>query len=147
MPEEISLRPATQEDVEFLFSLLKAALGPYVEQTYGPWSEDEQRARFFEFKKLDAHQIVELGGHPVGCLHVEWVPGEVKLHRVFLMPESQNCGIGSQLVRQVLSEAKSANLPVRLRVFRVNPAQRLWQRLGFVVTEETETHILMEHTA
>jgi hypothetical protein len=36
--EEITLRVAKPEDIEFLFSLLKAALGPYVEQTYGAWA-------------------------------------------------------------------------------------------------------------
>jgi GNAT superfamily N-acetyltransferase len=90
---------------------------------------------------------VESAGQPIGCLNVEWLPGEVKLKRVFLLPVFQNRGIGSRLVRQVLSEAKSTGLPVRLRVFKVNPAQRLWQRLGFVVSGETDSHILMEHAA
>jgi phosphoribosyl 1,2-cyclic phosphodiesterase len=46
---------------------------------------------------------------------------------------------------ELLAEARTAGLPVRLRVFRVNPAQRLYRRLGFVVTGETETHVQMEH--
>jgi GNAT superfamily N-acetyltransferase len=145
--EEISLRIATAKDLEFLYSLLKAALGPYVEQTYGPWHEEEQRDRFFEFTKPEAHQIVESDGQPIGCLNIEWLPDEVKLKRVFLLPAFQKRGIGSRLVRQVLSEAKLAGLPVRLRVFKVNPAQRLWQRLGFRVSGETDSHILMEHAA
>ena len=42
---------------------------------------------------------------------------------------------------------RAAGLPVRLRVFRVNPASRLYERLGFVATGETDTHVLMEHGA
>jgi GNAT superfamily N-acetyltransferase len=145
--EGITVRPAKQEDREFLFMLLKAALRSYIEQTYGPWDESEQRARFLESTKPEAHQIVEAGGQPIGCLNVKWLPGVVKLNRVFLLPAFQGRGIGSRLVRQVLSEAKLAHLPVRLRVFKVNPAKRLWQRLGFVVTGETDTHFLMEHAA
>ena len=90
---------------------------------------------------------MESRGQPIGCLNVEWLSGEVKLKRVFLLPAFQKRGIGSQLVRQVLSEATLAGLPVRLRGFRVNPAQRLWQRLGFVVSGETDSHILMEYAA
>lgn len=133
--------------MEFLFALLKAALGPYIEQTYGPWNEAEQRSRFFQTTRPRDHKIVKLGDRPIGCLNVEWLPGEVKLNRVFLLPGFQRQGIGSRLVLQLLSEAKSAGLPVRLRVFKVNPARRLWLRLGFVVTGETETHVLMENVA
>jgi len=105
---EIILRVAAKADLEFLFSLLRASLGPYVEQTYGPWRDDEQRARFFASTDPATHQMIELDGRPVGCLALRW-------------------------------------LPVRLRVFRVNPARRFYERLGFVTTGETETHVLMEH--
>ena len=75
------------------------------------------------------------------------LPDEVRLDRVFLLPECQNRGIGTRLVRDVLAEARAAGLPVRLRVFRVNPARRLYERLGFVATGETDTHALMERAA
>ena len=38
-------------------------------------------------------------------------------------------------------------LPVRLRVFEVNPARRFYERLGFRVVGQTDTHTLMEWTA
>lgn len=142
---EITLRIARSEDLEFLFSLLKAALGPYIERTYGAWHEAEQHERFITGTRPETHEVVELAGEAVGCLAVEWLPDQVKLNRVFLLPGVQGRGIGTQLVRQVLAQARASHLPVRLRVFKVNPAQRLWQRLGFIVVGETETHWLMEH--
>jgi hypothetical protein len=45
MTGELTLRVAAREDLEFLFSLLRVSLGPYVEQTFGPWQDEEQRAR------------------------------------------------------------------------------------------------------
>ena len=145
--EAFTLRSARPDDVEFLFSLLKAALGPYIEQAYGAWHEEEQHRRFIADLRLQNYQVVEIAGQPVGCLAVEWLPDQVKLDRVFLLPGFQGRGIGSRLVGQVLAEARAARLPVRLRVMKVNPAQRLWRRLGFGVVGETETHWLMEHTA
>lgn len=141
---KVTRRVAGPSDLEFLFALLEAALGPYVEQTYGPWQEEDQRARFFGSTRPETHEIVELEGRPIGCLKIERRAGEIRLQRVFLLPAHQNRGLGSQLVRELLAEARAAGLPVRLRVFRVNPAQRLYRRLGFVVTGETETHVLME---
>ena len=35
-------------------------------------------------------------------------------------------------------------MPVELQVLKVNPARRLYGRLGFQVTGETETHYLMQ---
>jgi len=133
--------------MELLFALLRDALGPYVEQTYGEWNEEEQRANFFERTDAATHQIVELRGSPIGCLAVRRGPEEIRILRVFLFPQFQNRGFGGQLVRAVLSGAEAAGLPVRLRVFEVNPARRFYERLGFRVVGETDTHTLMEWTA
>ena len=89
---EITLRVAEKEDLEFLFSLLRASLGPYVEQTFGPWKDEEQRARFFGSTDPATHRVIELEGHPVGCLDVRWQPDQVKLNRIFLLPAHQNRG-------------------------------------------------------
>lgn len=130
--------------MEFLFRLLEVALGPYVEQVYGAWNEEEQRERFFETTDPETHEIVEWEGVEIGCLKVAVRAEEIALHRVFLLPAHQNRGIGTRLVRGILAEGERQRLPVRLRVFHVNPAKRFYRRLGFVVTGETETHLLME---
>jgi len=51
--------------------------------------------------------------------------------------------LGAALVRGVTAVADVRGLPVRLQVLKINPARRLYERLGFVVTGETETHDLM----
>ena len=141
---EIHLRVAGEDDLEFLFVTLREALGPYVERTFGAWDEEAQRRRFFAETRPETHQVVEQGGRRIGCLKVARRPDEIAIQRVFLLPAHQRRGIGTRLVRDVLREASDARVPVRLRVFKVNPARRLWERLGFVVTGETATHFLME---
>lgn len=141
---QLQLRTATQSDMELLFSLLREALGPYVAQTFGAWNDAEERERFFLKTDPATHQVVEREGRAVGCLRVVRSDAEIRIQRVFLFPRFQNQGIGDRLVRQILSEAEAADLPVRLRVFKVNPARRFYERLGFVVAGETEHHTLME---
>ena len=141
----IARRPATAADLEFLYRLMRESLGPYVVQTYGPWDEAERRDRFFRETNLETHEVVELDGEPVGCLCTSSSPDSVRLHRVFLLPAVQGRGIGTGLVCEVLAAARASGRPVRLRVLRVNPARRLYERLGFEVTGESETHYLMEH--
>ena len=145
MANEISRRPASEADREFLYDLLRESLGPHIEATYGPWDEKRQRRSFLETTDLIEHEIVELDGASIGSLHVEEHQDSFELHRIFILPENQNRGIGTRLVREILSAAASKNKSVRLQVFRVSPAIRFYHRLGFQDVGETETHVLMEH--
>ncbi len=144
MSPAFQLRPAAGDDMEFLFHLLAVALGPHVERAFGRWDEDEQRTRFFATTDPATHEIVLVDDAPVGCLKVALRHDEIALHRVFVLPSHQGRGLGTELVRGVLAEGRRRGLPVRLRVFHVNPARRLYARLGFVVTGETDTHVHME---
>jgi GNAT superfamily N-acetyltransferase len=136
------LRPATQADGGFLFDLLKAALGSYVAQTWG-WDEDWQRDRFWSHFTPDGAQIVVLRGRDVGVLRVQENQDAVVLSQIYLLPEAQGKGIGTALLQALLDRAFARSLPVRLRVLRVNPARRLYERLGFAAVDETETHVVM----
>jgi len=50
---------------------------------------------------------------------------------------------GAALISTIIAEADARNLLVRLRVLKINPARWPDERLGFVVTDEAETHLLM----
>lgn len=139
-----SRRAGTEADRAFLWALLRDALGPHVEATYGAWDEDWQRAHFEQTTDPAAHEIVELEGERIGCLRLERFADHLALHRILLRPEHQGCGLGAVLVEQVLAAARRAGLPVRLRVFRVSPAVRFYERLGFARVGETDTHFVYE---
>jgi RimJ/RimL family protein N-acetyltransferase len=48
----------------------------------------------------------------------------------------------------VIEEARQLGLPLRLQVMKVNPrARTFYERLGFIHTGETDTHILMERAS
>ena len=147
MTRRITHRPGSDSDLEFLYLLLKRSLGPHVEATYGPWDEQWQRTRFLETTDPSEHRVVEFNGQPIGCMLVEETSEALQLHRVLLLPEHQNRGIGSTLVHELVERAVDRGKPVRLQVFRVSPAVRFYARLGFRPVGETETHVLMEYAA
>ena len=143
----VRLRAAAPEDMEFLFALQKAAMRPHIERVWGAWNEDKQRALFFERTDPDTHQIIQLSGEPVGAWWVRPHADALELVRIYLLPSTQGKGIGTYLIERLVAEARGARKAVRLRVLKGNPARRLYERLGFVVTEETETHDHMATTA
>jgi ribosomal protein S18 acetylase RimI-like enzyme len=140
---EISLRQATQNDHDFLYGLVKTTMREYVEPIWG-WDEEWQRAYFQEHFDPTQDQIIVLGGQDIGAISVEIRPEEHFLARLYLLPAYQRYGIGTHLVRSILDKAFAKGLTVTLQVLKGNPAKRLYERLGFAETEETETHYLMK---
>jgi len=143
--EEIQLRPATDADFEFLFCLFMATLRVYAEQVYGPKDEATHRQFFTERFRPASIQIVMIDGQDAGMLQLEpSASGGVSLVNIRMTPAYQGRGIGGRLIADVLRDAHARGQSVELRVFKINPARRLYERLGFVVIAETGTHDLME---
>ncbi len=137
------LRQATHDDYDFLYRLHVAAMKEVVAQVWG-WDDTQQEEFFAARFDAAATRIVTVDGRAVGMIVVEWSETEACIERIEILPEYQGRGLGAAIFGQVLGEADARRLPVRLRVLKVNPAQRLYTRLGFIVTGETETHLLMQ---
>jgi ribosomal protein S18 acetylase RimI-like enzyme len=59
------------------------------------------------------------------------------------LPEFQGRGLGTTILGDVIEHARMGRRPVSLQVLKVNPARRLYERLGFVISGESETHFQM----
>src|SRR5262249_10923806 len=55
-----------------------------------------------------------------------------------ILTEFQGKGLGTKVFKDVLVEADAMGIPVIGQVMKNNPAWRLYQRLGFIVTSETD---------
>jgi ribosomal protein S18 acetylase RimI-like enzyme len=141
MGVDFTFRAASEADYPWLWSLKRLTMRPYVEQMWGGWDEEAQE-KFFRRNFVPANiRIVVVDGRDIGLLHVEREPGASFLANVQILPEFQNRGFGSAIVRQVVDEAHGAGLAVRLQVLKSNQAaRRLYERLGFEVTEEGGMH-------
>jgi GNAT superfamily N-acetyltransferase len=119
----------------------------YVEQTWGSFSEERTRQHVHESIASNIYSIVRWQGDDIGALAVRREPTHIQLDQMFILPSHQNQGVGTHLIRRLAQEAKTAAKPLRLRVLSVNPARRLYEREGFVVTSVTPERIFMERHA
>jgi ribosomal protein S18 acetylase RimI-like enzyme len=126
---DLTLRPAGLADRDFLWMLREATMRPLLEPRLG-WSEAEQRAYADESLR---GRIVIVDGSVGGVLTVVDRQRERHLAFVAVVPTLQGAGIGTALVGLAQTEAAVARLPLSLHVLSINPAVRLYQRLGFVV--------------
>ena len=135
----MSSRPIVEADLEFLWNLHNVALREYVEATWG-WDEDWQRRNFIENFDADTGEIITVDGADAGFLSVSERDDEIFLVSIRLLPSFQNRGIGTRLIRDITSRSDK---PVRLRVLKVNPARKLYERLGFSISKDLDTHFEM----
>jgi ribosomal protein S18 acetylase RimI-like enzyme len=147
------LRPYCADDQEFLFRLY-ASTRQHEIAAFG-WPEAQQQAflrmqfnaqqNWYEMSYGQAdHQIVEQDGIPIGRIMVSRQQAFILLVDIALLPEFRGQGIGGELIQQLILECNQRKLPLRLQVQRINPAQRLYERLGFSKTGEDQMYLQME---
>lgn len=136
------LRPATEQDFDFMLDIKLDGLRPYIEQLWG-FDYDEQRARFRDNFDAEESRIIVVGGVDAGSLTVSDGEDSVFLAAIYLAAGFRGRGIGSRIIADVVRDAERQGRAVSLRVLKPNRARHLYERLGFVCTGETETHYLM----
>lgn len=138
-----SLRPATAEDLPFLYDLHRTTVREAVEATWG-WDEAFQQQRFRRHFDPAVSQIIVVEGRDVGVLQVEVWGDEIFLGLIEIARSHQGQGLGTHVIQDVLAVAHAEKRPVSLHVLKTNPrARRLYERLGFVVDEEREVRLVM----
>jgi GNAT superfamily N-acetyltransferase len=114
----------------------------YIDKTWG-WDEAWQRTRFDENFDPLSFRVIEKDGKRIGHISVRCSRDEIFLSAIEIAPEHQYQGVATQLINELLAESDLSRLPVKLLVLKVNPARRLYERLGFRCTGETSTHDTM----
>lgn len=109
----------------------------YAEQTWGGWNGRADLDLAFD-------QVVQLDGQDIGLFGVERRPDHWYIDKLYLLPSYQNKGLGSVLLKRVIDDARAAGVALRLHVLEVNPARRLYERHGFVLTHIVPPRRYME---
>jgi ribosomal protein S18 acetylase RimI-like enzyme len=137
------VRPATEGDHTFLFDLHIATMRELIEQTWG-WDEPWQRENFTHRLQSCRVGIIEVAGRRVGAVWVEDGQDSLFLADLQVLPEFQRQGIGTAVVRELITEVGEKHIPIELAVLTINAdARRLYERLGFKVVGEEEPLIYM----
>ena len=147
----IDLRNAEDKDEAFLFRLFCSIREPdfcffgEVEKRVLLEMQFAAQQRHFRVNIPEARDmIVMLDGQPVGRICTAHRQQELHLVEIALLPEYRNRGIGSHLMKGLERECEGKEmLPIRLRVYRHNPAMRFYQRLGYSIVDDG-IYILME---
>jgi ribosomal protein S18 acetylase RimI-like enzyme len=89
--------------------------------------------------------VVLAGGEPAGRLYVNRGADAIHLVDIALLPAYRGRGLGTRLLTRLIEEARGSSRPVTLSVERGNPARRLYERLGFRVSDAGEVYLSMRY--
>jgi ribosomal protein S18 acetylase RimI-like enzyme len=149
----VTLRAVTPDDEAFLLEVYASIRADELAQV--PWSA-EQRAAFlkmqFDAQQLHyrthnpnaTHDVILLNERPIGRLYVARREPETRILDITVLPADRNRGIGTSLIKNLMTEAARADKPLTIYVESYNPSYRLFQRLGFKKIEEADevNHLL-----
>lgn len=141
----LGCRPMADADLPFIAALYASTRAEEVAAT--GWPEAMQEAFLEQQHQAQHHHyratypqaewlIIEQEGERIGRLYLADQGSELLLIDISLLPESRRAGYGGALIRDVLAFAQATQRAVSLHVERTNPAQRLYERLGFRTVEE-----------
>lgn len=140
----LSTRDATAEDLAFLVDVFSRAMRVHITAARGFWNEAKEGKQFYEHLQLQSTRIIEQDGAGVGFFMTLRNGGDIELHTLCIAPEHQRQGLDAVITRQVIDEARQQGCGVVLSVLKANrPARSFYERLGFVVTEESAYHFRM----
>jgi len=155
-PPPCTFRPMTPEDEPFVLELYNItlrrqmpldALGLPPEQLAAVL-EHQYRAMMLHYNNnypWAEISIVLRNGIDVGRLIIIEFEDEIRLGDLMILPEHQNNGICTYIMRQHMAKAIETNRKLRLHVEKPNPAVKLYEREKFVIIEDLASHWLMEY--
>jgi ribosomal protein S18 acetylase RimI-like enzyme len=123
-----------------------------------PW-DDAQKDAFLrmQFEAQDAwwrehyegatFGVIVVDGEPAGRLYLHRGRSEIRIVDIALLPEHRGSGIGTSLLPDLLAEADASGKSVTIHVERLNPALRLYERLGFELAEDKGVYLFLERPA
>ncbi len=141
-----AMRSAMASEYAELYALHREAMGDYVEATWGAWVHEIQR-EFFDVRMAGGSLLViTVDDATAGLLEFEQSDTAITVLNLELRTAFQRRGIGSHILQSFLARGAQIGLPVELTVLKVNPARRLYERLGFAEYQESGTHYYMRWT-
>ena len=152
--ETLTLRQVTIDDDAFLLAVYDSTRAEELAQVtwqegqkeaFVKWQFDLQR-REYEARFPEAeYDVIIVDNQRAGRIWIGRDDKQIRLLDIAVLPEFQNRGVGTILLRGLIEEARQSGKALRHMVLVLNnDAHRFYERLGFVVIEDLGGYKHME---
>lgn len=153
LSETITFKAISPADMAFLSELYRTTRWQEVLQA--PW-DDTQRIAFLK-QQFDAQHthyqshyphaeklIIQHNKMDIGRIYIDRDDVSICLIDVALLPDHRNQGLGTQLLKELLTEAELTQKKVVIHVENFNPAYHWYLKHGFKQVEDKGVYQYME---
>jgi ribosomal protein S18 acetylase RimI-like enzyme len=138
----IAFRPAVAADFDYCRRIYFAEMDWIIREL--GIDELAQQKSFVKQWNPSQVRIITLDGADIGWLQGFAAGDDLFLAQLFVERGHQRRGIGTEVMKRLIEEADQLNQAVRLDVVKINPAMRLYERLGFRILGEEDRKFYMK---
>jgi GNAT superfamily N-acetyltransferase len=108
------------------------------------WDEEVQRGFHAEAWQQRKPNIITYDGRLIGTIATTESEDCIEIGQFFILPEYQNQGIGTYLLKSVLDKADRLGKTITLKFLKNNRVESLYVRHGFRLVDTSEIFHYME---
>jgi ribosomal protein S18 acetylase RimI-like enzyme len=139
--------PAVDSDKPYFQDLHEQCYRDVVTRQFGSWEPKTQRLNFDARWLVQQFSKIIIDGNVVGGIWLDEHDEFRQIREIQIHPTYQGQGIGTRVVQDVIYRSQQMDKKLMLKVLHENHALALYERLGFVVTDDTGVQYVMEHRA
>jgi ribosomal protein S18 acetylase RimI-like enzyme len=140
---KIEFVEATKDDVKYLIDLRIQTMSEHLKNSFVNQTPEQMKERVLY--RFDCAKIILINGEKAGLLKVVKNLNEWELSQIQIINKFQRKGLGEQIIRKIIHEAKQEKAFISLHVLKSNPAKRLYERLGFNTINENAHSFKMNY--
>jgi ribosomal protein S18 acetylase RimI-like enzyme len=146
---KIDTRPTASEDVDWLADVFLRSMREAITITRGSWDFERENAQFRAQLQIADTRVIRVEGNDVGLVTVRALDGKLlEVHTLCIQRDRQGAGVGTRIMQNVMTAARTAGSAVELSVLESNTrAERFYARLGFAKIGASAHHIRMRWPA
>jgi len=141
----MDFRNCKYSDVDLILNLKELCIKWYIEIIYG-WDIDVQREK--TIRELDKHKddmrIIIVDNKDVGVTTFYEEDNKYIVGLIMVHPDCQGLGIGTKIINDYINIAKNENKDIFIKTYKYNQAKKLYERLGFKVYNDDDTHVYLK---
>ena len=142
---DFEIRNVKENDFNWLYDLRSQTMAKYINDSGDQFNLESQSKRIM--KEYESIKIVMNDNQDIGMFKVKRNSDKWEIIQIQLLPDYQHMGIGTKLIQELQMEASQQGVAIFLSVLKVNPAKRLYERLGFEAIHEKEKSYTMRYSA
>lgn len=137
---------ASEADFEPLLALRIDVMREHLERVFR-YRPERARRIFRDHFDEPGLRLILVGDQTAGCVGFRIGAAAIKIDSFYLDRRHHNRGLGTAILRVLLAEADALGLPVELDVLRGSPANRFYERQGFLKESEDDIEATFRRAA